>query len=141
MQLSLLRVAISYRRGSTPVSIVLRKSVRFCTTTTKTYLRTPCHKRYLQDLSCCVSTTKLKFTLKNQSTDWQGFIQGEWNWKIYVKPVPTECTQSEAKKAVAYSAVYKGNAVKFHFKVLGLYNFKRGLGLAYKRGAYIRVGL
>ena len=39
--------------------------------------------------------------------------------------------------------------VKSHFKVLGLYNFKRGFGWAYKRGggggggggAYIRVGL
>ena len=37
------------------------------------------------------------------------------------------------------------NTVKSHFKALGLYNFKRGFGRAYKRGegggAYIRVGL
>ena len=35
------------------------------------------------------------------------------------------------------------NTVKSHFKALGLYNFKRGFGWAYKRGggAYIRVGL
>ena len=29
----------------------------------------------------------------------------------------------------------------FIFKALGLYNFKRGFGWAYKRGAYVRVGL
>ena len=36
------------------------------------------------------------------------------------------------------------STVKSHFKALGLYNFKRGFGWAYKRGgggAYIRVGL
>ena len=37
------------------------------------------------------------------------------------------------------------DTVKSHFKALGLYNFKRGFGWAYKRGggggAYIRVGL
>ena len=33
------------------------------------------------------------------------------------------------------------NTVKSHFKALGLYNFKRGFRRAYKRGAYIRVGL
>ena len=32
--------------------------------------------------------------------------------------------------------------VKSHFlKALGLYNFERGFGWAYKQGAYIRVGL
>ena len=37
------------------------------------------------------------------------------------------------------------HTVKSHFKALGLYNFKRSFGWAYKRGggggAYIRVGL
>ena len=37
--------------------------------------------------------------------------------------------------------LYTAYTVKTHFKALGLYNFKRGFGRAYKRGAYIRVGL
>ena len=35
------------------------------------------------------------------------------------------------------------DTVKSHFKAMGLYNFRRGFGWAYKRGggAYIRLGL
>ena len=39
------------------------------------------------------------------------------------------------------SEIVQIDTVKSHFKALGLYNFKRGFGWAYKWGAYIRVGL
>ena len=36
--------------------------------------------------------------------------------------------------------VNMSTAVKSHFKTLGLYNFKRGLGWAYKRGGGVCPG-
>ena len=46
--------------------------------------KAPYHKQYLQDLDlpCYISTAMLKLILKEQPTDSQGFIRGEWNWWI-----------------------------------------------------------
>ena len=39
-----------------------------------------------------------------------------------------------------FTQVVPLNTVKSHVKALGFYNFIRGFGWAYKRGAYIRGG-
>ena len=55
----------------------------------------------------------------------------------------SDLPKSLVSSQLAWPIILTLITIKSHFKALGLYNFMRGFGWAYKRGggAYIRVGL
>ena len=57
---------------------------------------------------------------------------------FYFKKDSNRCVKSCSAKSID---VNMSTTVKSHFKALGLYNFKRGFGWAYKRGGGGREGL